>query len=94
MTQSIQQAMAGANTGKGFEEDSTTDAHDIDHGVVESVGIGENEELDFNAQAEKDEKNEQEAKHVDPNDFKAKSPTPACLLMEFCWQDDINKATC
>jgi hypothetical protein len=89
----IQQAMAAATTEGSFEENSTTDSHDIDHLVVEDAGIGENEELDFPKQAEKDEKHEVEAKRVDPNDFKAKSPTPAWVNMEFYWQDGVNKAS-
>lgn len=93
MSQSIQEAMASASTEGGFHEDSTTDNHDIDHGLVEDRTAGEGETPDFPEQAAKDEANQVEAKRVDPNDFKAKSPTPAWLTMEFYWQDGINRTT-
>jgi len=90
-------AMQSAMDAAGFHTDSTTDSHDIDHGVVDQdvvTHVGDNEEPSLEAIAERDDKNDTAPRSVEaPKQTGGKAPTPGYVLESFYWNDSVNKAT-
>ena len=82
------------NSQGGFHEGSTTDAHDIDHGIVPDRTIGDGEVPDFNQAAATQDANGTAAQHGELHTGTgSKSPSPFWLFRDHAWRKGVNQST-